>query len=267
MRGLHIVAYDAEPARADSVVEMLRSLDEVEDIVPASSGPEVLMLARELRPDLLFMDVDMPGAGAIDVIEAIAAVSPECAPFVVLQSDSRGIAAEAFDRGALDFLAKPVPQDRLADAIARGERAVMGRQAKRRFAEAEASVVEPEAAEAADAPADAGHLWVPRHGKKIRVDHQEIQRIAADGPYVHIHTKLDSYLHRASMAALERRLDPGGFARVHRSHLVRIDQVRSIRRNVGGTSEVILRSGECLPLGRKYAHAARRAILGRGQAL
>lgn len=111
------------------------------------------------------------------------------------------------------------------------------------------------------APAAETSLWVSRRGETVRIDLSAVEHVAAEGAYVRLHLGAASFLHRETIRSFEAKLDPGRFLRVHRSHLVRVDRVGSIRRTVHGGSELLLRDGRPIPVGRTHAQAVRRRLV------
>ena len=97
-------------------------------------------------------------------------------------------------------------------------------------------------------------------GEVKRIDLDDVLRVAAEGAYVRLFLEENSYLHREPIGAIGTKLHPDRFIRVHRSHLVRVDQVSSIRRTIHGGGELLLRTGERVPIGRKYSREARRRL-------
>jgi DNA-binding LytR/AlgR family response regulator len=110
-------------------------------------------------------------------------------------------------------------------------------------------------------PASEPPIWVPKRGEVVRVELEKVDWIAAEGPYVRIYGDGTSYLHRESITTMLGKIDSSGFARVHRSHLVRLVSIEAIRRTMSGGSELRLRNGEAVPVGRKYARDLRRQLM------
>ena len=242
---------------------MLSRVPDVELVATAGGGREALDMVADTRPDLLLVDIEMPDVDGFDVVESVAKLVPGEPPLVAFVTAYRKFAPQAFESGAIDFLPKPVRLGRLEATLARARDAVGGREAARRLIELQAMLDDLRANRG---PVCGPHVWVPRRGEIMRVDLDHVQRVAAEGAYVRLHLEGGSYLHREPIGAIEAKLDPLRFVRVHRSHLVRTDQVSSIRRTIHGGGELVLRDGACVPLGRKYARSARQRLLGSASA-
>ena len=253
-----ILICDDEPLAVARLVSMLSRLPDVEVVATSTSGRQAIGLIAEARPDLLLIDIEMPEVDGFDVVEEMASLEAEQLPLVAFVTAYRRFAPQAFDSGAIDFLSKPVRLNRLAVTLHRAREALAGREAKRRLEELQGMLG---ALRNNHDPEREAHIWVPRRGEMIRVDLERIDRVAAEGAYVRLHVGTDSFLHREAIGAIELRLDSAKFQRVHRSHLLRLDHVASIRRTIHGGGELILQSGERIPLGRKYARVARLRLL------
>ena len=263
MKPLRVVICDDEELANDRLASLLGRIGEVEIVGTASNGGEALALVEETRPDLVLLDIEMPDMDGFDVVEQLGRLlTPGWdAPLVAFVTAFRRFAPEAFDSGAIDFLSKPVRLARLEKTIDRARRAQAGREAGRRLIDLQGML---DALRDNRDPYREAHVWVPRRGEVVRVDLDQIDRIAAEGAYVRLHVESNSFLHREAIGTIEAKLDPVRFVRVHRSHLVRIDHVASIKRTIHGGGELLLRSGERIPLGRKYARTARQRLTDTG---
>jgi DNA-binding LytR/AlgR family response regulator len=256
MPPLKVVICDDEPLAVRRLERMLSSMPEVVVVGTTTDGAEALDLVRSALPDLLLVDIEMPELDGFDVVQALAQV--EAPPLVAFVTAFRKFAPQAFETGAIDFLPKPVRLARLDDTVSRARKAIAGREAARRLVELEAML---DNLRASHIPARDEHVWVPRRGEVIRIDLDSVERIVAEGAYVRLHTEDASYLHREPIGAIEKRLDQSRFVRAHRSHIVRIDQVASIKRTMHGGGELILKDGTRVSIGRKYSREARKRLL------
>jgi DNA-binding LytR/AlgR family response regulator len=245
---------------------MLSRLSDIEAVTTADSGREALDLLRQGQVDLALLDIEMPEVDGFDVVEGLE--SPSLAsrdvPLIVFVTAFRRFAPQAFDSGAVDFLTKPVRVGRLEQALNRARDALAGREARRRMLDLQATVEtlrngQPSFREA--------HIWVPRRGENIRIDLDQVDRVVAEGAYVRLHVESNSFLYREVMGSIEAKFDPDRFLRVHRSHMVRLDNVTAIRRTLHGGAELVLKDGELVPVGRKYARAVRRRLLSKAHDL
>lgn len=254
---MRIIACDEQPAlrRLRLLLEDVRGVE----LVDATTNPrEVLELIAEGRPDLVLLDIDMPEVDGFDIAEGLIKLGLDPVPLFAFLTSDRSFAWEAYERGALDLLPKPVRASRLELTIARARDTLDGREARLRLREAERRL---EALEARPTMLDPAHVWVSRRGETVRINLDSVERIAAEGAYVRLHVGNHSYLHRAAISAIFERLDERRFVRVHRSHVVRIDQVFAIRRTMHGGGELLLTCGEHIPLGRKFAKEARHRLV------
>ena len=259
MTQVRVVICDDEPLANQRLASLLSRISDVEIVGTASDGREVLSLIETERPDLVLLDIEMPGMDGFDVVEQLPKLgdSDSDAPLIGFVTAFRRFAPQAFDSGAIDFLPKPVRLSRLEKTFERARQALAGREAERRLIELQGML---EGLRDKPNPYRDAHVWVPRRGEIVRIDLEQVDRVAAEGAYVRLHVDTSSFLHREPISSVETRLDPARFVRVHRSHLVRVDQVLSIRRTIHGGGELVLRTGERIPLGRKYTREARQRL-------
>ena len=258
---LRILVCDDEPIAVSRLVALLARMPDVEVVATAIDGRSTLAAVAETSPDLLLLDIEMPGPDGFEIvrsIERIAAAGGGDPPLVTFVTAYRRLAPEAFDSGAVDFLSKPVRAERLETCIARARRQVAARNAETRLADLERKVG---AMEAGRMGAEDPHVWVQRRGEVVRIDLDSVDRVAAEGPYVRLHANGSTYLHREAISLIETRLGRCTHLRVHRSHIVRVGQVSRIRRTPHGGAELVLRDGDQVPVGRSYAKDVRRRLL------
>lgn len=230
---------DDEPLAVERLVALCSALPDLSIVGTASDGLEALRIASECDPDLVFLDIEMPRMDGIAAARALHAIRP--APAVVLVTAYDNFAVEAFDLDIADYLLKPVSTDRL-------ERAVMRAQAAR----ARAGTV-------AGGESDyASEFWVSHRSELIRIAAHDIEHIEAERDYMRLHVGERSYLLHQTISALEERLDPAQFQRIHRSHIVRLDRISGLRHEGGGVWHVIFADGESMRIGRKYLSDVKR---------
>lgn len=260
---LRILVCDDEPIAVGRLTALLGRLPEVEVVATAANGNEALCAFRSSRPDLILLDIEMPGIDGFDVAGEISRLAGDQAPFVTFVTAFRHFAPDAFDSGAVDFLSKPVRLSRLEKSVERARRLVASRQAETRLVALEQTVG---AMRRAQHDGTSPHVWVHRRGEMVRVDLEDVDRVSAEGPYVRLHLSDRTYLHREAIASIEARLGTNGHLRVHRSHLVRIAFVAGVRRTLHGASELVLQDGDRIPVGRSHAKEVRRRLLQRSVA-
>lgn len=256
-RLIRTLIVDDEPlAREGLRVRLTRERD-VEIVGEAIDGVAAVEAILALTPDLVFLDVQMPGLGGFDVIER---VSDTYLPIVIFVTAYDRYALKAFDVYALDYLLKPLADDRFTLALSRARRACgldADRDVDRRIAGLLAMRSEGAAGPAGAAGAVAAKPYLTRLPVKsrdryllLRID--EVVWIEAAQNYVQIHARRGTFLVRGTMAELEAQLDPARFARIHRSTLVNLDRVREIRPGWHGDFDVVLDDETTLKLSRHY---------------
>jgi DNA-binding LytR/AlgR family response regulator len=258
---LRVLVCDDEPIAVSRMVALLTRIPGVEVIATAMDGGAALAAVASARPDLLFLDIEMPGWDGFDVVretERLAEATGGAAPLITFVTAYQRLAPEAFDSGAVDFLSKPVRLSRLEQCIARARRHVAARKAEAQLAHLEERV---EALQAQGLSVERPHVWVQRRSEMVRIDLDGVERIQAEGPYVRLHVGGSTFLHREAIGLMEVRLGSATHLRVHRSHIVRIGQVSRIRRTPNGGVELFLRDDVQVPVGRSYAKEVRRRLL------
>jgi len=219
---------DDEPLARSNVALLLRLHPEIEIIRECASGMEALAEIRASKPDLLFLDVEMPECDGFDVLEMLGGDLP---PAVVFVTAYDKYALRAFEAGALDYLLKPFDNPRFERALDRArERIAQGRRSKR--------TVE--------------HIAVKSAGELTFLKMSEIDWIEAADYYSCLHVGAKSHLLRRSMAELDEELDQSVFCRIHRSIIVKLDRVRGLKLNENGEYDVLLHNGIRLRLSRRY---------------
>ena len=218
---------DDEPLARRSLSILLERDREIELVGECSSGTEALATIRSVRPDLVFLDVQMPDHDAFDLLEMLG---PDLPPATVFVTAHDQYALRAFESGALDYLLKPFDNARFERALGR---------AKERLA-------------SATGPRKMERIIIKSAGQILFVRPAEVDWIEAADYYVCLHVGPKNYLVRRSMADLERDLDPELFCRIHRSAIVNLDRVRSIEVTRDGENEVCLDGGTRLRMSRSY---------------
>ena len=251
---------DDEPLARRGLELRLRGPPDVEVVRQCANGREALAAIAELRPDLMFLDIQMPGLSGFDVI---AQVPQSSLPLVVFVTAFDRFALDAFEAHALDYLLKPVDDARLARAMER----VRGQwQQRRALAEREQLMalladvrgrgeLVPESAAAASRQEPrryAGILPIRSGRETLRLEVSGIDWIDAAGDYMCVHAGGHTHVLRATMKELEDMLDPQVFQRVHRSTIVNLARVRALRPHLNGECFLRLASGQEVKLSRSY---------------
>ena len=259
---LRIVCADDEPMARSTLRQLLDADADVTLVAEAANGDEAVALVRAHKPDLLLLDVQMPGKDGFAVLEELG---EDEAPRVVFVTAYDRYALRAFDVHAIDYLLKPFDDERFAQALARAKEAL----AKDRSAGMGSNLADLLVARQAELDGDeVAHdeggatlerLSIHREGQIELVDVAAIDWIESADQYVQIHAGGGAHLMRESMARLEKRL-PERFLRVHRSAIVPLDRIRSLRSTGSGTAEVELVDGTRLPVSRARAASVRRRV-------
>lgn len=232
--------------------QAMASHPEIEIAGECGQGAEALQAIQALRPDLLLLDIQMPGMDAFELLRALPAAE---LPLVVLVTAFDEHALRAFDARALDYLLKPLDQVRFDAAMERIKAQWRGRR----------TGPAPTPASAASAVLGHGARFLERlsvrkaeHIVVLRVE--EIDWIHADGNYVRIHAAGATYLHREALSRLAAGLDPARFLRIHRATLVNLDRVKEIHPLFYGDCQVLLADGTRLTLSRRFRDRARQVL-------
>ena len=265
-RRLRVLIVDDEPLARQRIADLLAGESDIEIAGFATNGEGAVEEIRELDPDLVFLDVQMPVLTGIDVVRTIG---PESMPPTIFVTAYDQYALHAFDAAAVDYLVKPFDDDRFAQALRRARRILRLEEVDlladrlRAVLEAGAPVASTAAAPEPAAPRRAGpieRIAVQARGQIRVVPVERIDYITASGPYVTIHAGAETHVLRERMQALEEGLDPQHFFRIHRSTIVRLDRIEVLLRGGGGDYDVRLRSGERLKVSRGRVDELERRI-------
>lgn len=229
-------------------MQLLAARSDVTIVGQADGGREALKLIDLLRPDVLLLDIEMPGVDGFAVLKGLPTASPPAIIFVTAFQDH---AVAAFELRATDFVVKPVNGDRLGRALDQAASDLAARRAGQRLAFLQARLAELE--NRALAATDAG-LWVQIGSERRRLTLSEIRWIAAERDFVRVHLAGQTLLVSALLGDMERVL------RVHRSAIVRKDKVRAVLRGRFSTPVLELDDGHRLQVGRKYRDAVNAAF-------
>lgn len=252
MNPLRTLIVDDEPLARDRLRAMLGRESDIAILGECGNGPDAIAAIRRDQPDLVFLDVQMPGC---DGLQVVADLAPEERPAVVFVTAHEEFAVEAFAVRAIDYLLKPFDQDRVHEAV---QRALEYQETKKAgdLGTRLESVL-----------ADSGkpaRLAVKAEGRIVFLRPEEIVWIEASDNYVIIHGADGSRLmQRGTLSAMEEKLGSAGFARVNRSALVNLDQVRELQPTLHGDHDVVLRNGTHVPLSRNLRGDFEKLIAGR----
>ncbi|WP_250633532.1 LytR/AlgR family response regulator transcription factor [Pinirhizobacter soli] len=242
---MRVVVIDDEPLSRRGVIARLKREPDVEIVGEAADGASGLAVIERLQPDLIFIDIAMPG---LDGMSAVAALPVERRPLVVFVSAHDQFAVRAFEVRALDYLLKPIDGDRFAESVARA-----------RAAAAQSTSPAPERPPLTRFPIRVG-------SREEVVSADDIHWIEADGDYATLHAGARQYLLREPIRKLVDQLDPAQFVRIHRSTIVRVSQVAEVQSLTNRDATLRLADGTMLRVSRTYTQALKDALFrwGRG---
>ena len=221
---IRVLIADDEPLARERIAILLQGEQDIEILGECRNGPEALEMIRKLRPDLVFLDIQMPGCSGLELLDQLAACEM---PEIVYVTAYDQYTLQAFAAHAIDYLLKPFDNERFREMLA---------YARRRLSAGKGGLgIDPALRQLLSdlrSPGVSPYLSrIPlRHGQGIRfVEVMELVCCEAEGSYVRLFTKDQSYLIRENLGKLEKRLDPAKFVRIHRSSLVRVDAIRELQ--------------------------------------
>jgi len=241
-----------EPLGRERLRALLEDFPEIQIVKECSNGREAVTSITKLKPDLLFLDVQMPEMDGFEVLEAIAG---DEMPAVIFVTAYDQYAVRAFQLHALDYLLKTFDRDHFAQAVRRAIAEIIHRQYK--FRERLVALLE-----------DVGNrrspdrIMIRSGGRILFLRAEEIDWIAAEDNYVGLHVGRETYLLRNTMASMEERLNPAMFLRIHRSTIVNLDRIRELKPLFHGDYSVLLHDGTKLTLART-SYEGLRKLLGK----
>lgn len=235
LRPWSVVLADDEPVPRRRLRRLLQAAPNLEIVEECADGVATLAAIRRHQPDLLFLDVQMPGMNGFDVLRSLGA---ERLPVVIFVTAFDEFALAAFEAQAIDYLLKPFGEERVQQALERAQAFLCGAATQKKLRDQFARLVRTSAA-----PASAACLFVKRDDRVIVLPPRDVDWLEAFGDYVRVHVGAESHLMRATISDLERRLKPEGFARIHRSRLVNVSRIKELRALSRGVSVVLLKNG------------------------
>ena len=263
---IRTILVDDEPLATQGLQLRLEPHDDVEVIATCSNGREAISAIKTHKPDLVFLDIQMPGFDGFSVVQGLMEIEPPLFVFVTAYGDH---ALRAFEAQAVDYLMKPVDESRLADTLER----VRQRLAERRGVAEVDRLKEVLAEVAPDAVDERGEaspemasnryeklINIKDRGKIFRVDVDTIEIVEAAGDYMCIKTGDNTLILRETMKDLEKRFDPRRFQRVHRSTIVNLDLVREVKPHTNGECFLVLESGASVKVSRSYRDVVARFV-------
>lgn len=255
---MKVLIVDDEPLARDTVRDALKGEEDMRIVAECGDGEEAVAAVREHGPDLVFLDIRMPGLSGFEVLGELDGATPDIV-FVTAHDEH---ALRAFEVNAVDYLLKPFTDERFRETMRRvrerssGSVAASPRQLRRllRRLEAGRDASPAETAEPTEGPVgEYARRFMVRSGERIRfVGADEIDWFEADGNYVVLHVGEEDHRVRATLSGMEEQLDPADFVRVHRSAIVNLDSVREVQPWFSGDYVAILTTGDRVKVSRTY---------------
>lgn len=259
MRELKAIVVDDESLARKGIVMRLADMQGIDVVDECSNGREALNAISRFQPDLVFLDIQMPGMSGFDVIGNL---QQDNMPLVIFVTAFDKYAIEAFNVHAVDYLLKPVDEDRLNDAVDRARHHAEHKEAitdKQRLLELIISITgKPETSvtellnDHADVKSWPNRLAIKDGDETTLLDIKDIDWVDAAGDYMCIHANGQTHIMRTTMKELEEQLDPGIFQRVHRSTIVNLDRIVKVCNHMNGEYFLVLSNGNSIKMSRSY---------------
>ena len=262
---IRTILVDDESLAIQGLELRLQAFPDIEIVERCVNGREAIRAIKTHKPDLVFLDIQMPGFDGFSVVSGLMEVEPPLFVFVTAYNE---FALKAFEAQAVDYLMKPVEEERLAATMDRVRQRLSEKRAGEETERLKSLLAEvaPDAVQempTAEAPASNRFeklINIKDRGQIFRVDVESIERIDAAGDYMCIYTGDNTLILRETMKDLEKRLDPRKFQRVHRSTIVNLEQVRQVKPHTNGECFLVLGSGAQVKVSRSYRDVVARFL-------
>ncbi|MEQ8242595.1 LytTR family transcriptional regulator DNA-binding domain-containing protein [Fulvivirga sp.] len=247
---INCIIIDDEKLARELLIEFLEPYTDIEIVAECSNGKDAVEKINDLKPQLIFLDVQMPGMDGFDVLENL-----DHRPFVIFTTAYDQYAIKAFDKSAIDYLLKPLDEERFRLAVQRASERIG----------AEENNVE-ELISSIKGTLDGGakfstHLFVQKSEKLLNIEVKDIIHLEASGDYTVLTTKADQFLSSSGIGKLEERLDPEVFIRIHRSSIINLNFLKEIEKHFNGGLIVKMENGKSFPVSRTYAKQIRKKVV------
>lgn len=241
---IKVLIVDDEPLARKRIGTLLENLPDVKIVGECANGLEAVAAIETHAPDLMFLDVQMPGMDGLSVLRA---QTDKPMPLVIFVTAYDGHGIAAFESGAIDYLLKPFDQKRFEKAVEKARARLSGDKKTDSLSDLSAVVKQLE-----NQPKYRKHIAIRQDGRVFLVKTDDIEWIGAERNYVRMHVGNESYLRREAIGNIEEILDPSLFRRVHRSAIVNMNFIKELRSAPGGEYHIVLSNGEELILTRTY---------------
>jgi two-component system LytT family response regulator len=240
---------DDEKLARELLHEYLENFPEIEIVGDAANGTEAVAMIDKLKPELIFLDVQMPGMTGFEVLDDI-----DHEPYVIFTTAYDQYAIQAFEKNAVDYLLKPLDVERFKIAV---DRALKRKKMEAGDLENLLGSLRP----VRERTSYESHVFVQKSEKLYSLPVEEILHLEASGDYTIITTKNDQFVSSSGIGKLEEIMNPDRFIRVHRSTIVNINYLKEIERHFNGGMVVKMQSGKSFPVSRTYAKQIRKRVV------
>ncbi len=240
---------DDEKLARDLLREYLEPIQEIEILDECAKGSDAVEKINKLKPDLIFLDVQMPGMTGFEVLDEI-----DHEPYVIFTTAYDQYAIKAFEKNAVDYLLKPLDQERFKQAIDRAFK-------RKKMEEGDIENLLGSLRQVNHKGSYDSHIFVQKSEKLYNLPVEEIVYLEASGDYTIISTKNDQFVSSSGIGKLEEMMNPDTFIRVHRSTIVNVNYLKEIERHFNGGMVVKMHSGKSFPVSRTYAKQIRKKVV------
>lgn len=244
------IIIDDEKLARELLIEFLEPFSDIEIVAQCANGKDAVEKIEALTPQLIFLDVQMPGMDGFEVLEAI-----KHKPYVIFTTAYDQYAIKAFDKNAIDYLLKPLDEERFTTAVNRAFERIKADESN--VEELISSLKISMAAEGKYST----HLFVQKSEKLLNIEVKDIIHLEASGDYTVLSTKSDQFLSSSGIGKLEGKLDPEVFIRIHRSTIINLNSLKEIEKHFNGGLIVKMDNGKSFPVSRTYAKQIRKKVV------
>lgn len=244
-KAIKVLVIDDESLARDLIIELLKDFEDFQVVGQCANGLEAVKTIEKLRPDLIFLDVQMPLLSGLEVLEEI---KNRYLPEIIFVTAFDQYAIRAFDFHAIDYLLKPFSRARFRKAVIRSKEQIMSLQTGSDTKQQITALLENHK----NQPTHLQRIFVKDNGRIILLEPETVDWIEADDKYLHLHTTQKKYLIRQTLNSIEAELNSNIFLRVHRSTIVNLTRVKEIHPLFNGEYALILQNSAKLTLSRNY---------------